>query len=95
MNAHISISRFGETEHAVSRVLEMLLSCIGLNQDIVNFNRFKTKSCKHVGCNCIVQPKDSVLEFATTFAEQRTLVNSLNSELKTANFNTKIEIIDS
>ena len=31
MNAHISISRFGETEHAVSRVLEMILSSVGLN----------------------------------------------------------------
>ena len=73
----------------------MLLSCLGLNQDIINYNRFKAKACKHVGCSCIVQPKDSVLEFASAFAEQRNLISNFNSELKTANFNTKIEIIDS
>jgi hypothetical protein len=37
MNMHISISKFGETEHAISRVLELLLRTLGINQDVLNY----------------------------------------------------------
>ena len=95
MNMHISISKFGETEHAVSRVLEMILSSIGLNQDVINFERFKSKVCKHVKCNCITQCQETTMELASAFAEQSRNIKVLNDELKTANFNSKIELIDS
>jgi hypothetical protein len=95
MNMHISISKFGETEHAVSRVLELMLSTLGLNQDVLNYNRFP-KYCRHKdGCKCITQSKDAVMEFARQFASNKRNCKALNDELKTANFNAKIEIIES
>lgn len=92
---HVSISKFGETEHAVSRVLEMILSSLGLNQDIINYERFKSKACKHVACNCIAQSQDVTVELTTAFADQSRNIKVLNDELKTANFGAKIELVDS
>jgi hypothetical protein len=85
LNQHISISKFGEREHAVSRVLELILNSLGLNQDIINFNRFNAKQCRHVDCQCLVQRQEVTLKFAAAFASQPRNIKVLNDELKTAN----------